>query len=65
MHKYVYCSDKTFTGRFSLTNDSGELDVFDDVLCVAVPPGETLGADMSVHLAAAGADMITRACVTE
>lgn len=33
----VYCAHKMFIGRFSVTNDTNKLDVFDDVLCVAVP----------------------------
>lgn len=32
-----------FTGCFSVTDEAGELGVFDDVLCVAVPPGERAG----------------------
>lgn len=38
---YVYCTIpnvyKMCIGRFSVTDEAGELGVFDDVLCVAVP----------------------------
>lgn len=51
--------------RCSVPNEAGELDVFDDFFLYHRPPREMLGADMSVHLGAAGTDMITRACITE